>query len=143
MGILTDLFVATPEDALLYESPLVKGPPPATRIDVVELKHMTDIEFSMLWALLAGEEWDVEAHALETVACGADDETWLFRFQAPLVSRLAALTPLQVARAAESWWGTGQLDAAPEEIEPLVTDLTRLAGAAGMTGKGLYLWGSL
>lgn len=56
MGILADIFVAPPEDALAYEAAqdnrvrLIEKHRPA------EYKNLTGLEFSSLWAILLTEE---------------------------------------------------------------------------------------
>ncbi len=143
MGILTDLFVAEPRDAPSYKALQSSGKLAAAQFERVEFKGLTDLNFTILWALLEGRDWDVDTHALESVAMGKDGETWLFRFPAPLVAKLAALDKPGIARAAALWAQTEELMCEPAEIEPVVIELVRLARLSSSSTKGLFLWGSL
>jgi hypothetical protein len=143
MGILTDLFVAAPEDATGYESLQPHGKVPRGKFERVQLKGLLDINFTILWALLEGEEWDATAHVLDELAMGPEGETWLFRFPDPLVAKLAGLSDSGIARAAELWAQTEELRCEPDDIEPVVAELVRLARLALSDEKGLFLWGSV
>src|SRR5713226_8245724 len=113
MGILTDLFVAESLDAPNYEALHSSNKLAAAQFERVEFKGLTDLNFTILWALLESQEWDVNTHALESVAMGMDGETWLFRFPAPLVAKLAALDKSGIARAAALWAQTEELMCEP------------------------------
>jgi hypothetical protein len=140
MGLLTDIFVATPEDALKYES-LAPGELPPGRFEVVNFKGLTDLEFGTLWAILAGEAFDMDRHALEALTPGG--ETWLFGFPSAFVERLAGLGAADTTSAAAAWAATEELQWDPSETEEVLVELVRLARRSKSTSKGLYFWGSL
>lgn len=72
MGILSDLFVAEPPDAPSYESLQLSGKLPAGRFERVQFQGLTDLNFSILWAFLESQEWDVKTHVLEEITMGTD-----------------------------------------------------------------------
>jgi hypothetical protein len=104
---------------------------------------LLDLNFSILWALLEQREWDLQRDALEQVAMSDGGETWLFRFPAGLVDRLATLDAASATQAASRWAATEELNCPPEELVPVLQALVRLARNARSSGRELYLWGSL
>jgi len=142
MGILSDLFVSTHEDASLYQERYLARALKSSAYQRVEYKGITDLELGTLWAVVQGDEWDINVHRLNQVAFGAGGETWLFRFPDAFVRSLQSLDEARISRASELWASTEELKCAPTYLMPVVSDLNRLSKLA--TGdKGLFLWGSL
>lgn len=143
MGLLADVFVAESKDALAYEDLHSQGSLPAGRFERAELKGLTDLELTTLWALVQDEEWDLDQHALEAI--GEPGETWLFRFPDTFTEALASLDRSHISRVAPLWADTEEMQ---EEWEPsvaqaVIEELVRLARRARATSKPLFLWGSL
>jgi hypothetical protein len=113
---------ADPKDATTYASA-----PQVRHFDKAEFKGLLDLNFSILWAQLQKEEWDLDRHALEEVWMKENGEEWLFRFPVALVERLAQLESPAVADAAANWARTEELQWPPSEIEPVLLELIRLA----------------
>jgi hypothetical protein len=146
MGILSDFFVATPEEALRYANRIEEpdeGAEIEELLDPVQYKRFTDLEISTLWAILEGNDWDVDRHALEYIEIGEDNEAWLNRFPDELTSLLAKLEPDSQAAVLEAWASTEELACDPAELQPVVDDLQRLASEAAASEKSVYLWGCL
>jgi hypothetical protein len=147
MGILADFFVASPEDALRYESELHKvrdtSEMPGDRFERVEYKGFTGLELGMLWAIAVGEEWDLDRHMPANLDHGEEGETWLDEFPPELISVLASIRDQDVQSLAEAWGGTEELACEGSLLVPAIEDLRRLALSAQKQGKGMYLWGSL
>ena len=141
MGILADLFVAHPADAPGYEEQLKNRDALQKRFERVEFKGLTDLEFSTLWALLKGEEWDLEKHALEEVTPAGN--TWLFRFPSSFVQQLTSIDERRISDVSIPWAATEELQWEPSEAKEVVVELVRLARVAKSSSKGLFLWGSL
>lgn len=141
MGLLADLFVAEPEDALTYEALSGKGKLPADRFERAEFKGLTNLEFTTLWALMQNEEWDLDKHDLEAI--GEPGETWLFRFPDTFVEALASLDSASISRVVPLWANTEELQWEPSEAQEVIEELVRLARLARTTSKRLFLWGSL
>lgn len=139
MAILTDIFVSTSSDAQRYQSfhPKRSGGP----FELVQFKGLTNLEFGSLWAIIDGEEFDFDKHALESLA--PQENTWLFRFPPAYVQKLAALTPATIEDVAATWADTEELQWDPSEAQEIVIELVRLAKLASTPGKGLFFWGSL
>jgi hypothetical protein len=140
MSILTDIFVSAPADARKYEA-LRAGGRLGSQFEVAEFNRLTNLEFGTLWAIIQGEEFDFDKHALEKMAPAAD--TWLFGFPAKYVQALAALTEPTIEEVAEAWADTEELQWEPDEAQEVVAEMVRLAKLACATSKGLFFWGSL
>lgn len=143
MGILADLFVATPDDALAYHDLMLDGAITPDRFDRAEFKGLIDLYFGELWAILNNEPWNFEAHHLEEIYVKDQGEVWLFRFPEPFVARLKSLNAADIPRAAKAWASTEELRAWElADVIPVVRALVRLSMVAER-GSNLYLWGSL
>jgi hypothetical protein len=144
VGVRADLFVANNDDALLYEQLLDSGQVIAPgRYVVAHHQGLTGLEFSSLWAILEGSDWDVHRHMLQGVSTEAEQERWLEEFPASYVQQLAACDPAKLIQAAVAWSQTEELQCAASQLQPVLLDLQRLAQLALAEQKGLYLWGSL
>lgn len=142
MGILADVFVATPDDALRYED-VFMDEGDMSPFERVEYNGFTSLEFGTLWAIVDGVEWDVARHTLSMVRAGDEGETWLERFPEDLVTSLAAVSEPSIAKIADAWGKTEELQCDGAELRPVIDDLRRLAQSSKRSGKGMYLWGSL
>lgn len=136
MGILTELFVATPDEAAGHDGDARVGS------ERVQLGGLTSLEFESLWAILEEEEWNPEKHSLREVA--ASEETWVFAFPDACIDRLRQVKQEEIPDAAMQWAATEELDGSdPSDLVPAVEALVRLAGSARSGGRGLFLWSSL
>jgi len=147
MGIIADIFVATPEAAADYEASQLRGRSAhIEKYQPAEYKGLTPIELSKLWALIASEKWNIEKHMLTEVSFGDGHESWLLSFPDPFVRLLANLNDKQVDQYAVEWAKIEAFqiaDSTSTDIRPIVVDLRRMAKLAMTTGKPMYLWGSL
>ena len=147
MGIITDIFVATPEGAADYAASQLRGRPAhIKKYQPAEYRGLTPLEFSSLWALIAGEEWNSKKHMLAEVSYGDGNESWLFSFPEPFVRLLANLSEKQVDQYSIEWAKTEELQlsgSTPAEVRPIIVDLRRMAKSALASGQPMYLWGSL
>lgn len=144
MGILADIFVATEDEALAYESSIDSDD--IEKYERVEFKGLTGLEFGTLWAILENEEWDVDVHMLEDVSYGEDGETWLMMFPDELISLLCSVENNNFESVLDQWAITEELQMSgwePAEVGTVLEDLIRLAKTAQSSKRGLYLWGSL
>jgi hypothetical protein len=110
MGILADIFVAAPDDAVHYAELALEGELPADRFEYEQFGGFTQLELEVLWSMIDG---------------------------------LATLTAGNAKALSARWAAIEELRCAPEEVEPIVAALIRLAGIAKTNGCGLFLWGSL
>jgi hypothetical protein len=136
MGVLSDLYVSTPELAEAYDDEQTR--PDNER---AELSGLTEIEFSTLWAIIEGEEWE-ERHmdAFESILQKSDGERLIFRLPDAFVAKAATLSQGDAASAAEAWAETDELECDAEELLPAIQELTRLSKEAIRSGRSLYLW---
>ncbi len=143
MTLLTDLFVASPEDAPHYETLSDGGDVPPERFQRLQFTGLTSLEFETLWAAARDEERDADQHALTLIEEAQDGTTWLFRFPDAFVALLAQLEPRARQPLAAKWAQAEEMIATPKEVEPVVEGLVQLATSARKSGRGLFLWGSM
>lgn len=146
MGILSDFFVANPTEALRYANRIEEpdeGDEIEELLDPAQYKRFTDLEITMLWAILEGKEWDVDRHTLEYVEIGEDSDAWLDRFPDELTMLLTRLDSGSLGPMLEKWANTEELACDPAELHPVMEDLRRLANEAIAKKKSVYLWGCL
>ena len=134
MGILADLFVATPPEAAVYEETLLRDLAAAEeQYDPAHFRGLTDLNFSILWALIAEEQWDLTKHALTTIKLEEPGETWLFQFPQPFCERLAALSDEDVRSVSQAWAATEELTLdrwTVDDVLPVVERLRELSKRA-------------
>mgnify|MGYP003647924491 CR=1 FL=1 len=144
MGILADIFIATPVDALKYESLVNDRPALIERYQPAEHRNLTGLEFGSLWAILVNEAWDYDEHKLIEVRFGEGGETWLLKFPGKPVNLLAAIRDDELQSIADRWSQTEELVMrGGDDTEKLLGDLRRLATESKKSGAKMYLWGSL
>lgn len=147
MGILADLFVATPPEAAVYEETLLRDIAAAKeQYDPAHFRGLTDLNFSVLWAMLLQEEWDLKKHALTTIKLEEPGETWLFQFPQPFCEKLAELSDEEVRSVSEAWAASEELTLdrwTVDDVLPVVERLRELSKRAINSDDALFLWGSL
>jgi len=147
MGLLSDFFVASEEEATRYADRMNEddqGKATASHVRPAQYKGLTDLEVGTLWAILEGKEWDADLHELENDEGGDDEgDAWLFRFPDRLVQLLAHAEHSALESALHQWAETEELQVDADELRPVVLDLQRLAKQAIAEQKSVYLWGSL
>ncbi len=144
MGILADIFIATPVDAVAYESLTANRPALIEQYRPAEYRNLTGLEFGSLWAILLDEPWEYERHKLKDVRLGKNGETWLLLFPAELVGLLIKIDEDDLAAIADRWSRTEELAMRRGgDEEELLRDLRRVAAESDKSGEGMYLWGSL
>ena len=137
MSVLSDLYVSTPDKFLDYDE--AQEAPEDER---AELTGFTSIEFSTLWAILEGKEWE-EAHmdAFEPEMEKDGGDRMIFLVPAKLVDLAASLDEAAIASAAEQWAETDELEhCEAEDLVETIKELQRVAKVAKETKRGLYLW---
>jgi hypothetical protein len=146
MGILSDFFVANPEEAMRYANRLDEpdeGDEIEELLDPAQHKHFTDLEITTLWAILEDKEWDAATHTLEHVEIGEDSEAWLNRFPEELTMLLTRVADGSLGPVLAKWADTEELACDAAELHPVMEDLRRLANDAVARKKSVYLWGCL
>ena len=142
MGILADIFVASPDAAQAYESAVQAGDP--GQYERVEFGDATPLEFGQLWAIVEDAPFDAERFLLEDATPDGAGESWLYRFPQPFVQELAALDDASLAGVVDQWCELDELSGAdPDDVLPVLTEIRQLATSALASDRGLYLWGSI
>ena len=149
MGVLTQAFVANPEDVRLFEG----GPEPPSDV----LKGLGTIELSALGQLMfEGElQWsDEESYGPtygklsqeihETMHTFSSEEEWVFRVPERLTRALAELPVERLPELADAWSRIEEFDwQTAEDVLEYLTELRANAVVAQTSGKQLFLWMSL
>ncbi len=163
MGVLTDIVVASAEEALRG----LDGIPDNTD-DRIECRDANPVMIKVLESILAGRKWESPkggtpitlADALQERAVADDrieslgqvfgeepDGPWVYLISPELVSRLVVLDEMAMTDAATRCCQTGQfrLVSGHQEWElgyarEFIVILARLARRAKDHGKNLYMW---
>jgi hypothetical protein len=139
MGILSDIYVASPDEAKLYDTDQKRFAAVAA-----QSKGFTELELSTLWAILDNCEWDEnlldEFHNILTIA---DGERLITRLPDALLDRLTAANDQQLTAAAEQWAATDELQCDPADARQFMNDMIRLWRLARSINKSLHLWNSV
>jgi hypothetical protein len=135
MGLQTDLFVGSTEDARNYDGDATRS------LERIQLGGLTNLEFETLRAIIANEPWDVKRHALEQIA--STETSWTFRFPDTYVTALQSLDVDGVKNAATTWAATEEIAASPSDVVPVIESLVRLAKSASANGRNLFVWTAL
>ena len=135
MGLLADIYVSRDDEALSYDST------PAKFAERAQYKRISPLELSMLWAIMCDIEWDLSS--LDEFPCllqvdGGDRA--IHRLPAQMVTDLSRLTPARIAAVSPKWAVTEELGWSPDDAQPVVEDLVRLARRAAESGRNVYLW---
>jgi len=147
MGILADLFVATPPEAAVYEETLLRDIAAAEeQYDPAHFRGLTDLNFSILWAMLLEEKWDLNKHALTTIRLEEPGETWLFQFPQSFCEKLAGLSDEEVRSVSEAWAASEELTLdrwTVDDVLPVVERSRELSKRSINSDDALFLWGSV
>ena len=137
MSNLSAFFVASRSDARSYMNHKLDVIPSNA---IVEASGLTDLEVSVLFAIVKREEFDFDKHEFEP-----SDETEssnLYRLPSRFVRAIAGLQESEIDSVCESWATTEEMACEAEPLVPLVHGLKRIA-AMVEKGRDLYFYCSL
>ena len=135
MSVLSDIYISREDEAVKYDTA------PATFAERAQFTGMTPLEYSTLWAIMRGVEWDVAM--MDDFACLLEKdggERLVHSFQPAMLAALGQLTPDQIREVAGKWAATDELACSPADIQPVIEALVRLAHSATASGRSPYLW---
>ena len=139
MGILSDFFVATPED--LKRLDLSRGP--AGVFPTVQAKRVDPVKLATLQAVVeGGSDIGELITAIDAAMLGDEEGPWLVTVPPSVTSALAGADSAGLSRLAASWAATEEWVAdggTAANLSPFVAQLGELARAAS-PGRSLYLW---
>jgi len=138
MSLLSDFFIASPEQAARYATDRSIATAHA------EFNGLTFEECANLWAILQKTKpTPAHADAFESVLVVNGGQSLLNRFPQEFVTLLASLDTASSEAAATKWIQTGELaymSCAASDVIPIIENLSRLARTAQQSGQSLYLW---
>ncbi|HEV2294708.1 MAG TPA: hypothetical protein VGR35_12715 [Tepidisphaeraceae bacterium] len=139
MGVLADIYVASRNEAAEYDAD-----PKRFAAEAASWKLFTELELSILWALLQGREWDVELmDRFENVLTKDGGERMITRLPDEFIDDILSVDEGRIEQAVNEWAVSEELGCDPEEVRPFVDDLKRLAQVARSSGRSLFLWNSV
>jgi hypothetical protein len=136
MGLLANIFVA-----------LTKSPPdPEEEPEVpdghgIQLKSITSLELSTLWAIIDAVEWTADRMDDFESLVPSEEGPWLDRCPPGLAASLRQVQDADVDRMARAWAATEEMRGwEPDDARALIAELRPLAQLAGRRGQSLYIW---
>src|SRR5262245_33513025 len=139
MSVLSDFIIATEAQAQEYGRS--QSGVPAS--DVLELKGLTLVELSTLWALMRGEVWsDALLDAFPAVPTGDGSDSSMTELPAEFLAKLTGLD-YDLDKVAGQWAATEEMGCDALSARTLISDLARFAGQAHKTNQSVYLWNSV
>jgi hypothetical protein len=139
MGILTDYFAATAEEA----TACADHGPLDTQLPTAELKWVEPaIILGRLWAAIDGADYDVDSYSGEDHLVAGDHEgPWLIRIKDACRDALAGIRDDQVTALAETWSTAEEWSGADaSSLATIIPDLRDVARAACAPDRNLYVW---
>jgi hypothetical protein len=144
MAILSDFFVASPEQAARYANRLDE-PDGGTEVRALlrpaSYTGFTTLQIGKSWAILEGVAWDRKRHLLENIWFSEEGDAWLNRFPDELTRLLAGASGNELAALLAKWAATDEVDYSEEDLAPVLRDLGALARKAVEADASVYLWG--
>jgi hypothetical protein len=139
MSLLSDFYIATPENAAHYDSD--RKLPDSER---AEFNGLTYEELANLWAILQNTPPTPQhSDAFESVLVIDGGQRLINRFPSAFVEMLASLDDSGATAAAQKWVQTGELafmSCQPSDVLPILEAASRLAQNAMRAKKCMYLW---
>ena len=143
MGVLSDFFTI-PRAELPTLSPTVT---PAEKYAVLDSKGIDTVKLATLHTILLGEDLNdidaVVARQPPMILDGGNDGPWFFQIPADLIQELAAASPADLARIANTWFATEefQLDRWPRSLfDQWFADFLALIRKTRQNNLLLILW---
>lgn len=169
--MLGDIFVSSRRDALRYERLMGSKAIATPRFELLEWKGISDLDVSVLWAVILNERYDPQRHKLfdlvfhshstttlgklrmkaavlramfKELIGGEVSVTFLHAFPPELVNSLAQLPTEKVPSVAEAWRQALEkpTDRNAEFVEGL-HQLISLGVIAKSRSRSIYLWSSV
>jgi hypothetical protein len=138
MSVLSDIYISLENEAVKYDAA------PNSFTERVQCKGMTPLELSTLWAIMRGVEWD--AALMDDFACLLETnggERLVHSFPGEMVTALGQLSSDRIRDVSSKWATTEEMASSPEDIQPVVEEMVRLARSASASRRGLYIWNSV
>ena len=136
MGLLADFFLSRDDDsAIQYDEK------PTSFADRLELKGLTELELSTLWAIMRDAEWDLSmVDQFPSVLVRDGGERTIHRLPDALLANLTELRPADTPAVASKWAATDELACKADDVIPIIEALRTLALKASGTQNHVYLW---
>ncbi len=144
MGLLSDFFIATPEEVRrldLHRSP-------ADRLPGFQAKGIDPVKLAILESCVEGAPLEAHPESLEQmmVRDAGEDGPWVMKIPAHVMKGLAGATPQQLRQWAQGLaeteeWGFDS--GAAKEASRVLKAVAKLAREAEAKGRRLYVWHSL
>jgi len=136
MALLADLFLATDDaHALQYDTA------PGTFPDRLQYTLVTELQLSMLWAMVRGINWDVKSlRQFANIFQAKEGQVLICRLPATMLHDLLNLPAEQTSAVAAKWAATAEMKCQPDEARSIIEGLLVSARKAAQSGQNVYLW---
>jgi hypothetical protein len=143
VGVLTDLILATEEELAALDPDEL----PIQVLPGLDVKGTGLIELATLHSIITGKPFDPGLEAFPAVSDdNGEDGPWVFRCSPELIAGLAAADHDELARVAEEWAKTDEIQQArweADELEQRLREMQEFARRAETAGKPVHIWTSL
>lgn len=139
MGVSAELYVSgNDQEAAQYDLH------PESFPDCERYRGFTDLELSTLWAKLRGTPWDVALmDEFPNILLVDGGERSIHRLPSAMVIDVANLTPTQISSLSAQWAATDELRCRPEDVQPIIEGLVRLAQKAVHDRRNIYFYNAV
>lgn len=136
MGLLTNIFVAPTKSPPAAEEEPESGPG-----EGIQLKSITSMELSRLWAVIEAVDWTPDfMNGFESLSTEVEGP-WLERCPRAFAKALRKVDEKDLDRIGRAWAAADEMDGwDPADARALVEELTQLARRACEPGRSLYIW---
>jgi hypothetical protein len=141
MGLLSDFFIAKPEDASTYN-----GKSSFASTDCCQYKQVSPLQAAQILAVLRGIPYEASLlREFPFVHQECEDGPWTTKVPDDMTAALAHLEESEIRSQALAWSVATkeELRWRASDFEPIVRDLIKLAREAQGGGKSLFLWNCL
>ncbi len=139
MGILTDFFIATPDELANLED----ASSPAQQLQGILAKRVDQVKIAKLDGILRGVPFTDSLRSLELIKEASEDGPWTTTIPPQLTAALAALTDDQAVLTAQQWATAEEFAAdlwTPADVADFLSQLRALARSAVATRREMYHW---
>src|SRR5215469_17701406 len=139
MGVLADVYLSNPSDALAYDDN-----PQRFASERAEFKSLSHLHLAELWAILRGGPLETVVDLAGRIKCiftSSTENRFVYQFPSEFVTLLTdSDDDSTIEQAAEQWAATEELSCEPDEARSIIEDLINLAWLAKSSKKSMYLW---
>jgi hypothetical protein len=137
MGVLTDFFVATEDEA----AKLTEDDSHSELFDTYQSKGVDTVKIDLFYSALTGRPFKELCNCGEMINEISEDGPWIFRLPSDLVARLSSLDAKRIMLVSENLASTEDFEGwSPEDVSDVLGEISAIALRAQECSKNLYHW---